>query len=49
MLSKRPVSLWAVALCLSAPPVVAQNVFEVQVFPDETIGRGAMEVEFQTC
>jgi hypothetical protein len=47
MVSNRSVGVCAVVLCLSAPPAVAQNLFEVQVFPDETIGRGEMQVEFQ--
>ena len=47
MVSNRSVGVCAVVLCLSAPMAIAQNLFEVQVFPDETIGRGAMEVEFQ--
>jgi hypothetical protein len=38
-------ALCAVLACASTP-AAAQNLFEVQVFPDETIERGETEIEF---
>jgi len=34
------------AMLVCATPAVGQNLFEVQVFPDETLARGEAEVEF---
>jgi hypothetical protein len=41
----RVVALWGVVLFGAVNGVSAQNLFEVQVFPDETLGRGETELE----
>jgi hypothetical protein len=41
----RALVLSAIVGCAVASPASAQNLFEVQVFPDETLGRGETELE----
>jgi hypothetical protein len=42
------VTLCGMLLMASAGRALAQNLFEVQVFPDEIVGRGETEVEFHS-